>query len=259
MLCSIAILSNHSSEPACFLSLLHRLMHRAEHRIRQGRRSIARFLAVSLLLHLAVLPFLLLWSMPSRLPVAREESIDVQIVTLPRAAPVTSTPPLSDVPSKAGDAASQDPPERQAAAPDELPATDGEPEMVKPRQMLSEGALDDRRSGKVRKVLSQLAPAEQVEQLCNLEAMAQVGAWNRSLQPDRVVAYAMAGTRFDGVSFQAEGAALHSRQQWYSLQFKCDLAPDGQKVVAFEFRVGDTIPRDAWQDYSLPDESGPSD
>ena len=234
-------------------------MHRAEHRVRQDRRSNATFLAASLLLHLAVLALLLLWAVPSRLPVVREASIAVQIVTLPSAVPAAKKPPPSVGPSGAGDAVSQDLPQRQAATADDMPATEGAPRMVKPRQMLSEGALDDRRSGKVRKVLSQLAPAEEVEQLCNLEAMAQVGAWNRSLQPDRVVAYAMAGTRFDGVSFTAEGAALHSRQEWYRLQFKCDLAPDGQKVVAFQFRVGDTIPRDAWQDYSLPDESGPAD
>lgn len=184
----------------------------------------------------------------------------MQIVTLPGAQPVTEkSPPASVGPSGANDALSQDLPPNKIAGPDDIAATDGASEMVKPSHMLSEGVLEDPRSGKVRKVLAQLAPAEQVEQLCNLEAMAQVGSWNRSLQPDRVVAYAMAVTRFDGASFTADGAALHSGQEWYSLQFKCDLAPDGKKVVAFQFRIGDTIPRAVWQDYSLPDESGPAD
>ncbi|KQW29753.1 hypothetical protein ASE36_12105 [Rhizobium sp. Root274] len=131
--------------------------------------------------------------------------------------------------------------------------------MVKPRKMLSESVLDDRRSVGVRKALSELAPAERVEQLCNLEAMAQVAEWNGDLRPDRIIAYAMAVTHFNGTSFTAEGAALHSREDWYKLQFKCDLTPNRQKVVAFEFQVGEAIPREDWQEFSLPDEGEPSD
>lgn len=216
--------------------------------------------AASLLLHLVVLALLLLWVMPSRLPVVREESIAVEIVTLPVAMPATENPrPALVSQPRTDDVVHEDLRQHSTAAPEGLPATKSAPVMVKPRQMLSEGALDDPRSGGVRKVLSQLAAAEQVEQLCNVEAMAQVGAWKRNLQPDRVVAYAMSGTRLDGASFTAEGAALHSGQEWYSLQFKCDLSPDGQRVVAFEFRVGEPIPKAVWQDYSLPDESGAAD
>ncbi|EHJ95611.1 hypothetical protein [Agrobacterium tumefaciens] len=42
--------------------------------------------------------------------------------------------------------------------------------------MLSEKVLDDPRSRKARKELAPLAPADEVEQLCGLEAIAQVGA-----------------------------------------------------------------------------------
>ncbi len=130
---------------------------------------------------------------------------------------------------------------------------------MKPQHMLSEAVLADPRSRDVRKTLSALAAAEQVEQLCNLEAMAQVGEWSRRLQPDRVVAYATAATKLTGTSFSAVGAALHSGTDWYGLQFTCDLAQDSQKVIAFEFVVGDVIPREDWSNYSLPDEEGASD
>jgi hypothetical protein len=120
--------------------------------------------------------------------------------------------------------------------------------------MLSEGILADRHSREAKLALSQLAPAEQVEQLCNLEAMAQVGQWSKDFLPDRVVAYAMADTKLEGNSFSADGAAVHSKQDWYNIQFKCDLTPDHKKVEAFEFTVGDPIPKEKWSEHSLPDE-----
>ncbi|AGB72976.1 hypothetical protein RTCIAT899_CH18070 [Rhizobium tropici CIAT 899] len=131
--------------------------------------------------------------------------------------------------------------------------------MVKPSRMLSERVLDDPRSKNARKELSALAPADQVEQLCNLEAMAQVGAWSKELLPDRVVAYAMADTKMVGNDFSADGAALHSQRVWYQLKFKCELSPDHKKVAAFEFMVGEPIPKEDWGEHSLPDENGSLD
>ncbi|WP_244475504.1 DUF930 domain-containing protein [Rhizobium sp. Leaf311] len=130
---------------------------------------------------------------------------------------------------------------------------------MKPSHMLSQEVLADHRSRQARDALKQLAPADQIEQLCNLEAMAQVGAWSKSLKPDRVVAYAMADPEFSGTNFIAKGAAIHSEHDWYRLQFKCQLTPDKEKVVAFEFLMGDAIPRDIWAEHNLPDEDGPSD
>ncbi|RVM04670.1 DUF930 domain-containing protein [Sinorhizobium meliloti] len=131
--------------------------------------------------------------------------------------------------------------------------------MVKPSRMLSEKVLADPRSRKARKELAALAPADQVEQLCGLEALAQVGAWSKELRPDRVVAYATADPKMVGNAFSAEGAALHSKRDWFRLQFKCELTPDRKKVAAFEFLIGDPIPRKDWADHSLPDEGGSLD
>jgi hypothetical protein len=186
--------------------------------------------------------------------------VDVEIVRLP----AEETERLPDLhPS----AVSPDPkpiasthgPGDASTRPEQLVSANGAAARVKPRSMLSESVLADDRSSETRKVLSQLAPAEQVEQLCNLEAMAQVGAWSRSLLPDRVVAYATANTQFVGRSFLAEGAALHSGDDWYRLQFKCDLAVNALKVVAFEFLLGDVIPEPSWQEFGLPSEREPSD
>ncbi|WCA61628.1 DUF930 domain-containing protein [Agrobacterium tumefaciens] len=132
--------------------------------------------------------------------------------------------------------------------------TDNPSQPVKPTRMLSEVILADRRSSQAKEALSQLAPAEQIEQLCNLEAMAQVAEFNKELKPDRVVVYAMADTKLERNSFLAEGAAVHSGKSWSRLRFKCDLMPDHKKVSAFEFIVGEPIPREQWADHNLPDE-----
>ncbi len=125
--------------------------------------------------------------------------------------------------------------------------------------MLSEAVLADRRSSQAKKALEQLAPVDQIEQLCNLEAMAQVGAWNKELQPDRIVAYAMADTKISGSDFVANGAALHSKRDWFRLQFKCKLDKNKEKVDAFEFLLGDPISKEIWADHNIPDEDGASD
>ena len=69
----------------------------------------------------------------------------------------------------------------------------------------------------------------------------------------------MADPKLFGTDFVAEGAAVHSRRDWYRLQFKCKLNEDRQKVVAFEFLLGKTIPKEMWAEHNLPDEDGASD
>jgi hypothetical protein len=235
-------------------------MYAGEQRVCPGKKLNSKALAASLLIHLAAVPCILHWAIPSRRPAVKQEAVDVEIVRLPEKSVERVTEPgASTEPSEAN---ASDPPHSLndvSNRPVEPLPVEAAPRQVKPLRMLSESILADDRSRQTREALSQLAEAEQVEQLCNLEAMAQVGASNSSLRPDRVIAYATADTRLNGTSFLAEGAALHSRDDWYRLQFKCDLADDSLKVVAFEFSLGDTIPKRDWQDLSLPDESGPPD
>lgn len=203
-------------------------------------------LAASALLHVCLCLFALLLPAPSPMPPPpTSKSIDVEIVALPPAVREDRQPAPPRIPSPEA-------PEARTA-PKEAPSPD-EPAMVKPSRMLSEKALADPRSRKARKELAALAPADQVEQLCGLEAMAQVGAWSSKLRPDRVVAYAMADPEMKGNEFSADGAALHSRHDWYRLRFKCELTSDHKKIAAFQFMVGDPIPRKDWAAHNLPDE-----
>jgi hypothetical protein len=206
--------------------------------------------ATSLLLHLLLLAIVLFRAAPAPIPIPDDDRIAVVMV--------------SAVPSSAKDKRAQ-PPQievsktAKAVSAGQQQSTDSDRKCVKPTQMLSQEVLADRRSSQTRAALSQLAPAEQVEQLCNLEAMAQVGQWNRRLQPDRLVAYAMGDTAFSENSFVADGAAVHSEQAWYRLHYRCDLSFDHKKVVAFEFVMGDAIPKSDWSEHNLPDESGSLD
>lgn len=126
---------------------------------------------------------------------------------------------------------------------------------VVPRKMLSEQVLADARSGDSREELLKLAPADQVEQLCGLEAMAQVAAWNSEIQPEKVISYVIEDPVLDGDVFTAEGAALQSKSNWYRIRFKCTLDPGHGSVVAFEFVFGALIPREDWPKYMLHDEN----
>lgn len=235
-------------------------MQAGEPRARPGSKLNAKALATSLLVHSVVLPCVFLWAIHPRRPAPRQEVVEVEIVRLPEetAERLHGLRP-SAASSHIARSSSTEEPSDTPKRPEQAATGEGASARVKPRSMLSESVLADNGSSQTRKALSQLAPAEQVEQLCNLEAMAQVGAWSSSLLPDRVVAYATANTQFDGRSFLAEGAALHSGDDWYRLQFKCDLAVNALKVVAFEFLLGDAIPEQNWQEFGLPSESGPSD
>jgi hypothetical protein len=56
----------------------------------------------------------------------------------------------------------------------------------------------------------------------------------------------------DGARVIADGAAFRSGHAWHELKFRCELTTDLTKVAAFEFSVGDAIPREDWESLGLP-------
>ena len=124
---------------------------------------------------------------------------------------------------------------------------------IRAARILSEDALAHPLSRKMREMLPLFEEETRLEQLCNLEAMAQIAASLKQFNPDRVVAYAKADVRIDNNRLVAEGAAFRSRQRWYGLTFNCGLSPDRHAVQDFEFRVSKAIPKRLWEQYNLPD------
>ncbi|MBF9196401.1 DUF930 domain-containing protein [Microvirga terrestris] len=92
-----------------------------------------------------------------------------------------------------------------------------------------------------------------LEQLCGLEAMAQIAASLKQFHPDRIVAYAKADVRIDNNRLVAEGAAFRSDRRWYGLTFNCGFSRDRQAVQDFAFTVTKAIPKRLWEQYNLPD------
>jgi len=179
---------------------------------------------------------------PEALAPASPPAIPAQPAVLPPAAeiaPIPQSAPVAPPPDK---------PTAQAVSP---PA--GPPAMITARTLHSESVLDNPRSRGTREALKTLDASERIEQLCNLEAMSQIHAWKAEFEPDRVVAYAMAGTKLTKNALEADGAAFRSRKQWYSLHFRCEMAANG-KVAGFQFRIGEAIPRSEWAAHDLPPE-----
>ncbi|QCL98003.1 DUF930 domain-containing protein (plasmid) [Agrobacterium tumefaciens] len=125
--------------------------------------------------------------------------------------------------------------------------------------MFSAKILADPRSKGALVALRQLATDDRIIQLCNVEVMEQVHRWNPDYQPDFVVAYAIADTKLSGLTLQADGGALRSKRHWYDVKFRCEVTPDLEKVVAFEFSLGAEIPESEWEAHSLPIGDGASD
>jgi hypothetical protein len=172
----------------------------------------------------------------------REESVAVDILTPqqfeaasePQVAPKVLQAPVAMPPASAPVPA--------------VPPADG---VIRATRMLSQEVLANPGSRQARAALATFAETERMVQLCNLEAMEQIRVWRDDFQPEQVVPYATASEQFAGRTIVADGAAFLSRDNWYGLKFKCKLSDDGERVAAFEFLLGDTVPRDRWDELGL--------
>lgn len=128
-------------------------------------------------------------------------------------------------------------------------------ELVAPSQPLTHATriLSGRALDRIAEAsLKTLAGDARVEQLCDIEAMEQIARAGTGFTPERAVAYATADTQMDGDTLVADGGAFLSRGHWYSLKYRCRLAPDRRKVVSFDFATGDQFPDN---DPALPTDS----
>ncbi|MDW5317645.1 DUF930 domain-containing protein [Rhizobium sp. PL01] len=153
--------------------------------------------------------------------------------------------------------------ETNKASAEELPPIgkrDVEPaRMVAASQLYAAKILAAPRSKKVREALRKLATEEHMIQLCNIEAMEQVHRWNKTFQPDYLVAYAMSDPKMAATAIDAGGGAFRSRSHWYNIGFKCAVTADISRIVSFAFLVGSEIPKQEWRAHNLAPDDGPDD
>jgi len=212
-------------------------------------------LPVASLIHAALLAWLAFITVQQfdEMPGFVEQSVDVELQTPEQFEAMTRPPPPAPAAAPTPVPEPAPPPSAPSIpAPAEPPVSAETDGLVRPRRLLSQQVLADPRSRDTLAMLPRLAPDERVEQLCGLEAMGQIHAWQSSYEPDRVSAYATADTRYAGHILRAEGAAFRSRRRWYGLRFECTISADLKRVTAFAFQVGEPIPSARWQALGLP-------
>lgn len=234
---------------------------------KQWRGGLSRGLMASLAFHFFLLAVLaLLAHNPPQLVEANEQPIAVRLVPQPTPSPVQTVErpsPHIEAQEKAADV----PPSQEATRiqpgvgtvetgdpPPPIPADDLP--MIAATKFYSTGILNDPRSRGAKAALRALENSEKMVQTCNLEAMAQVGHWEKTHRPDFVVAYTFEEPKFSGPSLEAMGAAFRSRHQWYRLRYICRLTARLDAVAGFTFAVGDAIPAEQWAQYNLTDDGG---
>lgn len=223
-------------------------------------RTISFGLPAALLLHAIALALLFLLPRPAPLEQPPENSIEVEFVAeIPKPAAPAPQPPALPARPQAQAPSAESVPQEGAPPPRPSEALPPPPAMIEARKILSDLALAGPRNRQARKMLPLLGRDERMEQLCNIEAMAQLRAWNHDLEPDLTIAYARAETRVGDAGITADGAAFRSRKQWFALKYRCDLTADLARVSAFAFQAGATIPRKDWERFNLPASDKPDD
>ncbi|MEQ8445218.1 MAG: DUF930 domain-containing protein [Pelagibacterium sp.] len=199
-------------------------------------------LAVSLVLHALVLASATYLLKATALEHVVQPVVLVELISLP--APATS--PVSS-PQQEEPAAEIVPP-----APDvQTPGPPAEPEMVVATKMLATSALAEPRNREASEMLEQLGDETRREQLCDIEAIEQIDVHHPELVPEGVVAYAHADPVLEDNLLIADGAAVQVGDRWLALRFRCELTSDLTAVTAFEFAVGDEIPKSEWDSHGL--------
>lgn len=104
---------------------------------------------------------------------------------------------------------------------------------------------------RVRQGLRNFADSERLIQICNVEALEQIRRAAPDVDPDTMVAYAMADLLYNGMTLTARGGAYRSRRKWFNVSFTCTAAPGYEAVAAFQFKLGDPIPEGEWEEHFL--------
>lgn len=99
--------------------------------------------------------------------------------------------------------------------------------------------------------LRRLDPDTRLEQVCDLEAMDRIAREDKRFRPDRAKSNVTAPPEHLGDTLKASGAAFRSNGRWYALAFVCKGSADHLAVIAFDYRIGDLIPKSRWADYDL--------
>ena len=100
-------------------------------------------------------------------------------------------------------------------------------------------------------MLKRIDAADRLEQVCDYAAAKRIGRDRNPYHPDRAVIDSIAPFKVEGDTIVGKGGAFRSHGQWYQFSFSCKTSPDHLKILSFDYRVGERIPEDKWNDYGL--------
>jgi hypothetical protein len=106
-------------------------------------------------------------------------------------------------------------------------------------------AIDDRLMSNLRK----LDPELRLEQVCDLEAMNQLG--QRGFAADRAKSNVSSAPLHAGDVLTVNGGAVRANGKWYHLSFVCKATPDHLHVKSFRYTMGKEIPESEWSSLDL--------
>jgi hypothetical protein len=216
-----------------------------------GRLPAGTELVASALLH-AILLVLLLHQARALPDAPPEHSIAIDLVTAAQYAAATAVPAIVTAPASRASVAQPPSKAPPVVPPSPVPPTSVPSSgMVHPTQLLGASVLAEPASKEVRETLPLLGGDERKVQLCSIEALAQIHAVDPKLDPDVLVAYAMADMDVNASGVTADGGAFRSQKQWYGFKFRCAVAADLKSVTDFSFAIGEPIPKSEWESHDL--------
>lgn len=122
----------------------------------------------------------------------------------------------------------------------------GEPGVLLPAtQLFTDMILDDPR---VRTAMADMPRSQRVNLLCVTEMRSQL----ETARPPRPPQYLPSFDLPAGNVLHPRQAAFLSQGQWFDFAFRCEVDEGATKVVKFNYRIGDAIPRTEWSRRGFP-------
>jgi hypothetical protein len=101
------------------------------------------------------------------------------------------------------------------------------------------------------RVFKELEPEERAHQACNLRGIDAVRKVAHLKGVDRITPSIFNPAKFKDNIVTAKGGAVRAHDHWYHLDFTCAVTADQMKATSFDFKLGEEIPQDKWEDFGL--------
>jgi Domain of Unknown Function (DUF930) len=100
-------------------------------------------------------------------------------------------------------------------------------------------------------ILKRIDPSDRLMQICDYAAVKRIGQDKTPYRPDRAVLSSLSAPNIHGNTARGSGGAFRSNGQWYQFSYVCETSPDRLKILSFDYRIGEKIPEQKWDEYGL--------